>query len=123
VASNTVGITASTAAADANATGSQAQPGSTVQPGTPQGQGDDGFFGSPNDQPGFFGGFGDGDGSRHHRSSGGFDLGAGSGSSGGPSGQSGQGGSNGSTGGGFGSFGSGTSQSGGFGPMMQSGGS
>lgn len=121
VASNTVGITASTAVADTSANGAQAQPGSTgAQAGDSQSQGDDGFFGAPNEQPGFFGGFGDG--TRHHRTfdgSGSNGSGSGSNGSGSIGGQSGQGGSGGSAG----TFGGGTPQSGGLGPMMQSGGS
>jgi len=96
VASDTVGVTAATAAQDANAgPNSAGDPGA----GATQGPAGGGFFGVPNTQPRFFSGPG--------------------GAFGGSNGTfGGFGGSSGSVGG----FGSGTSPLG-AGPMMQSGGS
>jgi hypothetical protein len=95
VATNTVGVTAGTASAGARTNSNTID----TQPVAPQGgfQGDDGFFGAPNDQPGFFGG-----GSRRGGTFGGN--------------------SGGTFGGTFGGN-AGGSLGGGFGPMMRSGGS
>ncbi len=104
VATNTVGVT-STTAADAR---SNAGSGTTAPQVRTDGQGQDGggFFGTPNEQPGFFGGndgFGQGGFGQNGFGQGGF-------------------GQNGLGQGGSGSSGSGTF-GGGVGPMMQSGGS
>lgn len=116
VATNSVGVTA-TAAADSQTNANQVAPPQVV-PG-PQGQDDGGFFGAPNDQPGFFGG----DGFRQRNGSSGGGTFGGSGNGFGQNGSNGQSGSgssgSGTFGGGFGQGGFG----GGVGPMMQSGGS
>ncbi len=121
VATNTVGVTSTTAADARSNTGSGTTPPQVRTDG--QGQDGGGFFGTPNEQPGFFGGndgFGQGGFGQNGFSQGGSGS-SGSGTFGGGFGQGGFG-QNGFSQGGSGSSGNGTF-GGGFGPMMQSGGS